>query len=106
MAWDSATLRAKDAEDLATMVERESLEWVSRAEVVNSMVLASACEDVDGFVWKIILPEGKLVVECQAWKESKRDYQEQFEELTLLQTRAPTGEASLVREDAACDPPP
>jgi CYTH domain-containing protein len=50
VAWDSATLRVKDAEDRATLVEREALERMSREEAENAMVLASAHEDVEGLV--------------------------------------------------------
>jgi hypothetical protein len=47
-AWYSATLRVKDAEDWATLSEREALEWVFQAEVENAIVLASAREDAEG----------------------------------------------------------
>jgi hypothetical protein len=65
MAWDNTTRRAKDEEDQVTLVEREALERISRVEVKNGTVLASAREDVEGFVRKITLLKGELVVECQ-----------------------------------------
>jgi hypothetical protein len=83
---DSVALHAKDAEDWATLAEREALEKVWRVEAENAMALASTHEDVEGFVPKFALFEGKLAVECQAWEVSKRECWEQFEELTRLQT--------------------
>jgi hypothetical protein len=65
MAWDNTTRRAKDEEDQVTLVEREALERISRVEVKNGTVLASAREDAEGFVRKITLLKGELVVECQ-----------------------------------------
>jgi hypothetical protein len=63
VAWDSATLRVKDAEDRPTLAEREELERMSRVEAVNVTVLACAHEDVEGLIGKITLLEGNLVVE-------------------------------------------
>jgi hypothetical protein len=53
-------------EDRDALVERVALEKVSRVEVENATELASAREDAEGFVWKIALLEGELVVECWA----------------------------------------
>jgi hypothetical protein len=86
-AQDSATLHIKNAEDRATLVEREALELVSWLEVENSTVLASACEDTEGLVWKIALFEDKLTRECWEQKMSEREHRARFEELTLLQTQ-------------------
>jgi hypothetical protein len=58
---NSAAFHVKDAEDWATLVEREALEKVSRVEAKNIVVLASAREDDDGFIRKITLLEGELV---------------------------------------------
>jgi hypothetical protein len=55
VARDSIALRVYDAEDPATLVEREALERVSRAEAENAAILASACKEVEGFVRKITL---------------------------------------------------
>jgi hypothetical protein len=85
-AWDNTTLRVKYAEFQATLVEQEVLERMSRAEVENTTVLASAREDVEGLVRKIALLEGELVVEHWAWEVSKRERWEQFKELKLLHT--------------------
>jgi hypothetical protein len=62
-AWDNATLCVKDVEDRATLVEREALEWVSRAEAENVAALASAREDAEGFACKIALLEDELGTE-------------------------------------------
>jgi hypothetical protein len=72
-AWDNTTLRVKYAEFQATLVEQEVLERMSRAEVENTTVLASAREDVESLVRKIALLEGELVVEHRAWEVSKRE---------------------------------
>jgi hypothetical protein len=84
VAWDSATFRDKDAEDWATLVEREAPERMLRAEVENTVVLASTREDTEGFIRKIALLEGELAAEHQASKVSEKEHLEQFEELTLL----------------------
>jgi hypothetical protein len=47
---DSTTLHVKDAEDRAALMERETLERVSRVEAENTAALASAREDAEGFV--------------------------------------------------------
>jgi DNA topoisomerase IA len=60
-AWDSIMIRVKDAEDRATLAEREVQETVSRVEAENAAMIASSCEDAEGLVWKIILLEGELV---------------------------------------------
>jgi hypothetical protein len=59
--WDSVVIRIKDAEDRATLAEREVQETVSRVEAENAAMIASSCEDVEGLVWKIVLLEGELV---------------------------------------------
>jgi hypothetical protein len=108
VAWDSAALRDKDAEDRAAMAKMEAWERVSRVEVEKSVALASAHEDVEGLVWKIVFLECQLAEERRArevaeensrnmseaaadakhrWEVSERERQEQFEELTLLQTQ-------------------
>jgi hypothetical protein len=73
-AWDSATLCVKDVEDQAALAEREALERVSRVEAENVMALASTRE------------EEATDVKRQ-WEVSEKEHREQFEELTLLQTR-------------------
>jgi hypothetical protein len=83
---DNAALHVKDAEEWAALVEREALEGVSRVEVENTVALAFACDDAEGFVQKISLLEGELVVE-RVREASERERREQFEELTLLQTQ-------------------
>jgi hypothetical protein len=50
VAQDNAAIHVKDAEDLAALTEREAQEWVSRVEVENTTVLASARVDVEGLV--------------------------------------------------------
>jgi hypothetical protein len=60
---DSTALRAKEAKDWASLVEREALERVRRTEVENATALASACEDVEGFAQKIALLEDELAGE-------------------------------------------
>jgi hypothetical protein len=60
---DSATLRAKDVNDRAALVERVAMERVSRALVENAAVLDSTHEDVKGFLRKISLHEDDLEVE-------------------------------------------
>jgi hypothetical protein len=62
----SAALHVKDAKDPTNVTEREALERVSRVEVENAMVLASAREDAEGFVQKITLLEGDLAAERRA----------------------------------------
>jgi hypothetical protein len=84
--WDSAAL-LKGVEDRAALGEREALEMMSRAEEVNDVAIASTREDAKGVVQKIVLHEGKLVVEHPAPEVSEREHREQFEELTLLQTQ-------------------
>jgi hypothetical protein len=84
---DSAALRVKDAEDRATLVEREALERVSRVEAENTTTLASARGDAEGLSWKITLLEDEHVVERRTREVSEREHHEQFEELTIQQTR-------------------
>jgi hypothetical protein len=74
-------------EDQATLAEREALERMSRAEAENVTALASAHGDAEGLVRKIVVLEGELVTERQTWEVSEREHREQFEELTLLETR-------------------
>jgi hypothetical protein len=83
-ARDNAALCVKDKEDRAALAERVVLENISRVEAENAKVLASIREDVEGYVQKITLLEGELVVERWAQEVSKRERREQFEELTLL----------------------
>jgi hypothetical protein len=66
VAWDSTTLHVRNAEDWATLVEREVVERVSGAEAENAVALASTCEDAKGFVRKINLLEDELAAERQA----------------------------------------
>jgi hypothetical protein len=56
-------------------------------EAESATALASAREDAERFVRKIALLEGELAAEHRVWEASERERQEQFEELTLLQTR-------------------
>jgi hypothetical protein len=84
--WDSATLCVKDAEYRATLMEGMALERVSRAEADNTVALASAHEDAEGFVRKILLLEDELTVEHQVQEVPERESRAQFKELTLLQT--------------------
>jgi hypothetical protein len=58
-------------------------------KVENAAALASAHEDVEGFIQKIALLEGELAAEHRAREVSERECREQFEEFTLLQTRGP-----------------
>jgi hypothetical protein len=53
-----------DAEDRATLVEREALERVLRLEAESTAVLASAHEEAEGFTQKIALLEGGLAEAC------------------------------------------
>jgi hypothetical protein len=87
MVRDRAALHVKDAEDRATLVERETIERVSRVDVENDTALASAREDAEGFVRKITLLEGELATKRRVLEGSEREHRERFEELTLLQTR-------------------
>jgi hypothetical protein len=60
-------------EDWTALAEREALETMSRVEVENAMMLASAHEDAEGLVRKIVLLEGELVAEHQARDVSERE---------------------------------
>jgi hypothetical protein len=103
VAWDSAMIHVKGAEDRATLVERKAWERVLRVEVESTVVLASAHEEVEGLVQKITLLEDELTEVRRArevaeessrglsdavanaerrWEVSKREHQEQFEELS------------------------
>jgi uncharacterized hydantoinase/oxoprolinase family protein len=69
--WDSTTLHVEGVEDWAALAEREALERVSRSDAKNATTLASACEDVEGFVGKIALHEDKLMKERQAHERER-----------------------------------
>jgi hypothetical protein len=60
VARDITTLRVKDTEDRASLMEREAQERVSTMEAENVVALASAHEDAKGLVRKIALLEGEL----------------------------------------------
>jgi hypothetical protein len=68
-AWEAATVHdsvthhVKDTEDRASIVEREALERVSRAEAENTTALASAREDAEGLAQKVALLQDELVAE-------------------------------------------
>jgi hypothetical protein len=66
MARDIAALCVRDAEDWATLTERETLERVSRVEAENTTTLASSCNDAEGFARKIALLKGELAAEHRA----------------------------------------
>jgi hypothetical protein len=83
---DNATLHVKDAEDQATIAQREVLEWVSRAEAENATALASAHEDSEVLAVKVTLLKDELAVEYRAQEMSEREHRAHFEELNLLQT--------------------
>jgi hypothetical protein len=106
--WDSTSICIKDVEDRSTLVEREARKRVSRVEMENIVMLASAHEGAEGLVRKIALLEGELAEACWArdvvgekscvlfdavadakhrWKVYEKGHREHFEELTLLQTR-------------------
>jgi hypothetical protein len=53
----------------------------------NATLLASTSEDSEGLARKIALLEDELAVELRAQEVSEREHREQFQELTLLQTR-------------------
>jgi hypothetical protein len=48
--WDNAALHVKDVEYPTTLVEREELERMLRAEAENVVALASAHEDVKSLI--------------------------------------------------------
>jgi hypothetical protein len=73
---DRAALHVKDAEDRATLVERETIERVSRVDVENDTALASAREDAEGFVKKITLLEGELATKRRVLEGSEREHRE------------------------------
>jgi hypothetical protein len=81
---------------------------VSKVEAESTATLASTCEEAEGLVQRIALLEGELAEARQAremakensqgssdaavdverwWEEFDRESREQFEELTLLQSR-------------------
>jgi predicted DNA-binding antitoxin AbrB/MazE fold protein len=105
VTWDRTMVWVKDAEDRATLAEREAQERVLGMEVESAAMLASVHEETEGLLQKIPLLEGELVkvrrarevVEENAcsfsdvvvdakrwWEESERGCREQLEELTLL----------------------
>jgi hypothetical protein len=105
MAWESTTTLVSDVNDQAALAEREAIETVSSVEEESVVALAYAREEAEGLVQRIALLEGELLGAHQAqelaeenfqglcdivvdaeWRceESKRESQEQFEELTLL----------------------
>jgi hypothetical protein len=102
---DSAAVCVKDAEDWASLAEREVRERVSRVEMENITTLASAREDEEGLIRKIALLEGELAEARRArevaeeksrvlsnaavdaerrWEVSEKGRWEHFEELILL----------------------
>jgi hypothetical protein len=83
VARDSATLHINDAEDQATLVGREALEQVARAEAENVRMLACACEDIEVLARKVTLLEDELAAELRSRELSEREHQAHFEELTL-----------------------
>jgi hypothetical protein len=105
-ARESVVALVRDVEDRATLARWEARERVLRVEVKSVAVLASAHEKAEGLVRRIALLEGDHAEVHQAremaeensrvlsnaaadaerrWEESKREFQQQFEELTLLQ---------------------
>jgi hypothetical protein len=54
-ARNSVALHVKDVKDWATLVVREVLERMSRVEVENAVALASAREDAECLIQKIVL---------------------------------------------------
>jgi hypothetical protein len=79
VACNSETLHVKDAEEGATLAEREALEWASKAE--NTTVLASAREDTKGLTRR--LPFLRMTFRRSVGHGKHRA---QIEVLTLLQT--------------------
>jgi hypothetical protein len=63
MVWYSTTLRVRDAEDRAALVEREAQKRVLRVQAENTAALASSHEDAEGLVLKIAFLEGEPAVE-------------------------------------------
>jgi hypothetical protein len=105
----NAAIFVKDAEDRATMAEREAQERVSAVEAESVSTLTSAHEEAEGLVRKITVLEGELAEVHRArevakenscglsnvtanaeWQreESEREHREQVKELTLLQPGA------------------
>jgi hypothetical protein len=85
------------------------MELTQAREVDDAAALASACEDVEGLVWKVTLLEGELAEVRRAQKVAKEkfcslsdasvdgaqrlavsemEHQEQFEELSLLRAQS------------------
>jgi hypothetical protein len=64
----------KDAEDRATVAEREAQERLSRAEVESAVVLTSTHEEPEGPVRKIALLEGELVEVRRAQEMAEENY--------------------------------
>jgi hypothetical protein len=108
MSWLCVLWRllVRDAEDRATLAEKEARERVVSMEAESATVLASAHEETEGFTQRIALLKGELANARQAQdvaeensqglsdaaadaerrrEESERECQEFVEELTLLQ---------------------
>jgi hypothetical protein len=64
VAWESATILIKDAEDQAALVEREARDRVSRLEVESAVMLTYAHKEAKGFAQRIALLEGELADAC------------------------------------------
>jgi hypothetical protein len=79
VAWDRATLRIKDVENQAALVEREVLERVSWAEAKNSTALTSAHDNAEGLVQKITHLESELAEEHRVHETSEREHRECFD---------------------------
>jgi hypothetical protein len=63
---ESSMTLVRDAEHPASLDESEARERVSRAEEVSATALASAHEEVEGFVWRVAHLLGELVQAHQA----------------------------------------
>jgi hypothetical protein len=74
MAWDSANIHIGGVEDQATLVERDTLERVSRVDRENSTMLSFARADAEDHARKVALLEDGVVEERQAWETSKREH--------------------------------
>jgi hypothetical protein len=105
---ESTTTVVRDVEDHAALAEREAQERVSTVEEESTAALASAHGEAEDLAQRVALLEGELAVVCQSrdmtkeksrgWtdavadieqqlEESKKECQEQVEELTLLEIR-------------------
>jgi hypothetical protein len=61
--WESTAALVRDAENWASMVEREARERVSIVEAESAIVLASAFEEAEGLAHRIVLLEGERTEE-------------------------------------------